>query len=130
MTRPSLVRTYVGLFAASSGFPLAASVVPPLAVTRWVGVLDVTLAFLVVLVGIRIVLAAAAPSAEDNRRAIATYRAIASVPLVLLVVFFVAGTHVRWDVLLPGLAWRGWLLMYSLPAVFAFQGPFSSADGR
>jgi hypothetical protein len=95
-----------------------------------VGVLDVTLAFLVMFVAIRIMLAAAAPSAEDSRRAIAIYRAIASVPLVLLVVFFVAGNHVRWDVLLSGLAWRGWLLMYSLPAALALHGMRSSGDGR
>jgi hypothetical protein len=45
-----------------------------------------------------------------------------------IVVFFLAGDHVRWDVLLPGLAWRGWLLMYSLPAALALLGQASSAD--
>ena len=42
-----------------------------------------------------------------------------AVPLVLLVVFFIAGSHVRWEVLLTGFAWRAWLLMHSLPATLA-----------
>ncbi len=47
------------------------------------------------------------------------YRGLASGPLALLVLFFVVGDHIRWHVLLPGLAWRAWLLMYSLPAAIA-----------
>ena len=44
------------------------------------------------------------------------------VPLVLLVVFFLAGDAVRWHVLLPGLAWRAWLFVVALPSWLAL-GP-------
>jgi len=37
-------------------------------------------------------------------------------PLALLAVFLVVGEQIRWNVLLPGLAWRAWLLLYLLPA--------------
>ena len=76
----------------------------------------------------RVTFAAGAPRPAESRRAVALYQAIASVPLPLLVVFFLAGAYVRWDVLLPGLAWRGWLLMYSLPAALALLHQWSAAS--
>ena len=33
----------------------------------------------------------------------------------LLIVFFIAGDRIEWRVLVIGLAWRGWLLLYTLP---------------
>jgi hypothetical protein len=33
----------------------------------------------------------------------------------LLIVFFVVGERTDWRVLVIGLAWRGWLLLYTLP---------------
>ena len=128
-TSRNLARIYLGLFALSSAFPVVASLLAPRAVTRWVGMLDVAIAFLVLVTGIRVMSAAAAPTPDEGRRAVVLYQAIASVPLVLLVVFLLAGDHVLWDVLLPGLAWRGWLLMYSLPAALALLRQSSSAGG-
>ena len=34
---------------------------------------------------------------------------------VLLIGFFIAGDRIDWQVLIVGLAWRGWLLLYTLP---------------
>jgi hypothetical protein len=41
----------------------------------------------------------------------------------LLALFFVFGDRITWNVLLPGLAWRAWLLMYTLPAAIAAYQP-------
>ncbi len=35
--------------------------------------------------------------------------------LVLLVLFFLLADRIHWDVLLIGLAWRAWLLLYVFP---------------
>ena len=111
------------LFGISTAFPIVASVSmrddPPL----WVGVLDVVLAFAVVLTGALIV----ARSRRTMERAVLeascrVYRAGANTLLVLLVAFFVAGHRIDWNVLLPGLAWRGWLFAYVLPAAIAAWG--------
>ena len=47
------------------------------------------------------------------------YRGLAGLLPVLLVVFFLAGDRVRWEILLVGLAWRIWFLIYTLPAWLA-----------
>ncbi len=44
------------------------------------------------------------------------YRGGASLLLVLLSIFLVIGDRVEWNILLSGLAWRTWLLVYALPA--------------
>ena len=51
------------------------------------------------------------------------YRVLINAILVLLVAFFLAGDRVQWTILLAGLAWRGWLLFYGLPAwIVAIRG--------
>ena len=49
-------------------------------------------------------------------------RAVVNVIPVLLIVFFLAGPRVDWTVLVVGLAWRGWLLLYTLPFLMAALG--------
>ncbi len=86
----------------------------------WIGWLDVTLAFVVV--GLMLVIEAVARGKIDDeikQVSYRLYRVLANLPIVLLVVFFVFGNQIRWDVLLPGLAWRIWLLLYTLPAGLA-----------
>jgi hypothetical protein len=64
-------------------------------------------------------IAARKPAPFDHRvvaAAFVSYRALANVFLVLLVLFFLAGESIRWSILLPGLAWRGWLLAMVLPS--------------
>ena len=76
---------------------------PATAVSRAMGLLDVAVAFALVATGVYIVSAKLPTTPENNRRAIAWYKVTGTVPLVLLVVFFIAGSRVRWEILLTGL---------------------------
>jgi hypothetical protein len=58
-------------------------------------------------------------SEQARQRAYQVYRAFGHLFLVLLVIFFLAGDRINWQVLLPGLAWRFWVLFYTLPSAFA-----------
>lgn len=81
--------------------------------------MDVTFAF--VLVGWPILAGALTQGRYDDAAERLSYcvaLGVAQLLLVLLVIFFVAGDQVKWDVLLPGLAWRAWLLITALPAAF------------
>lgn len=119
MNRLALARAYVVLFVVSTAFPVAASLMPDDAISRGMGILDVTIAFLLLVAGITIVSTKPPASADAERRAVRWYRHSGTVPIALLVIFFIAGSYVRWDILLIGLAWRAWLLMYTLPATLA-----------
>jgi hypothetical protein len=125
MNRLTLARVYVVLFAVSTAFPVAASLMPEDAISRGLGILDVTIAFVLLATGI-IVSSTPMAAADADRRAVRWYRHSGNVPIALLIIFFLAGSSVRWDVLLIGLAWRAWLLMYTLPAVVALL----RSDGR
>ena len=119
MTRVALGRAYVVLFIVSTAFPVAASLMPEDAVSHVMGVLDVTVAFVLVATGITIVSRTPPATPETDRRAVGWYKHAGTVPIALLITFFLAGSHVRWDILLIGLAWRAWLLLYTLPAALA-----------
>lgn len=114
-TGQTFVRVAAGLLVCSTAFPVAASLdlAEP---SRWVGVLDVAVAFILVAAGIGI--NARAPSAFDPwviAAAFRIYRHGATLFLMLLVAFFLAGDRITWSILLPGLAWRGWLAVWVLP---------------
>jgi len=112
------------VFGVSTAFPIAASIWPADALPTWVGILDVVLAFAAVGLAIRVVTLAEKQIGDRAiRGSYRVYRGLASVPLALLVLFFVVGDHIKWNVLLPGLAWRAWLLMYTLPAAIAAYRP-------
>lgn len=120
MSARSLGRACVALFIVSALFPIAASLRvgrPPL---RWLGIADVAVAALLVVVAM--VVYARARAAVHDRHRIAAHRigqmVLGVVPL-LLALFLVAGQRVDWTVLVIGLAWRGWLLLYSLPFIVA-----------
>jgi hypothetical protein len=105
------------LLFVSCLFPIAASVVEAADVPRWVGVADVVVAAFVVVSGMVIM----AKKPGDFAPSIVAltfkvYRGLAHAALLLLVVFFVTGDGIRWSILLPGLAWRGWLLTTVLPS--------------
>jgi len=108
------------LFAVSTAFPIAASLLPGDTPPRWLGVADVIVAFGVTALGVFLVSkyphAAGGAAAE---RALAVLRGATTVFLCLLVLFFVAGDAIKWHVLLPGLAWRGWLFALVLPSWLA-----------
>ena len=120
---PALARVGAAPFAVSTAFPVAGSVLnldPP---PRWIGIVDVGVALALVVLGIAIVAKMRALGTDVIGLAFRAYRAAASVFLVLLALFFLVGGGINWSVLLPGLAWRAWLLAYVLPAgIAAWRG--------
>lgn len=103
----------------STLFPVVASLLrtdPP----RWLSVTDIGIA--VLLFGLCVVLwSRMGRRVDDHHRAVAqriTQVVLGLIP-VLMAVFFLAGNRIRWSVLVPALAWRGWLLLYSLPYLVA-----------
>ena len=116
------------LFVVSTAFPVVASILSVPA-PRWLGLLDAVVAF--ALVGVGIAIATKVPrgfSIGVIEASFHVYRSGATLLLVLLVVFFLAGDRIKWLILLPGLAWRAWLAAWVLPAGLALwrgegQGP-------
>jgi hypothetical protein len=128
-------RSLVGLAASawvvSTAFPVVASLLRAEEPLRALGVADVAVAAVTVALGVSV--AAKKPAGFDARvsdAAVRVYRAAANTCLVLLVVFFLAGDRVRWNVLLPGLAWRAWFFAWVLPSAIAlWQGQAREAHG-
>jgi hypothetical protein len=121
MTRRNrpLVMVTVGLLVVSNAFPVAAGILIGPA-PRWMGLLDVVVAFALVCAGIGI--AAKVPAGFSTRVIEASfriYRSGSTLFLALLVVFFLVGDSIKWSILLPGLAWRAWLVAWVLPAALA-----------
>jgi hypothetical protein len=118
--RGMLGRTCVALFALSSTFPIAAGLLGERRRPPWLGAADVVIAAITFLLAAMV--AARARTLVDDRHRVAAFHAsqvvFAAIPL-LLAAFFVAGGRVDWDVLVIGLAWRGWLLLYTLPSLVA-----------
>jgi len=115
-----LARTCVGLFALSSAFPIAAALLGESRRPVWLGTADVAMA--ATLFVSAVMAAARARTHVTDQHRIAAYNTsqvvFASIPL-LLAVFFIVGGRVDWTVLVVGLAWRGWLLLYTLPFLIA-----------
>lgn len=117
-----LVAVTAGLFVVSTLFPIAASLMAAERMPSWIGGLDVGLAFGVALLAFAI--SAVAQGHIDAQAQLASYRSyrlLANLILLLLIVFFLLGNQIRWNVLLPGLAWRAWLLVYTLPAALTLR---------
>jgi hypothetical protein len=108
------------LFVVSTIFPIAASLLREEQVGRPMGLADVAIAAaLLVWAGL---LSRRRPRRDSPGLAgtAATFhQGLWNLPLVLLVVFLVAGDRVRWNILLPGLAWRVWLLANVFPIALA-----------
>ncbi len=112
----------VAALAVSTTFPVVAAVGSAESLPAWVGAVDVGLAFGVIALALGIeARSRRGTGGAGGRAAVRVYRAFAAVPLGLLVVFFVA-EGVRWEVLLPGLAWRSAVLLYATPAACALLG--------
>ena len=109
------------MFCVSMGFPLAAAVYPGAqGLPRAIGMLDVTIAFaLVIMAMILHARTLSKVTKEDHEAAYRAQRVLIHVILVLLVLFFLAGDRIAWNIGLIGLAWRSWLLLYTLPAWYA-----------
>ena len=101
-------------------FPIVAAVVQPDPSPLWAGIADVALAILTCACGFTI--ATRAGERFDDRvvrSAFRIYRAGATALLLLIAVFLVVGDRIGWHILLPGLAWRAWLLAWVLPAALS-----------
>ena len=106
------------LFAISTAFPITASLLPATGAPTALGTLDVFVAAVVVTLGFGLEGAGRDRiAADDWTLAWRIIRVLATLPLLLLIVFFVRADVLRWDVLLVGLAWRTWLLVWVLPGV-------------
>jgi len=112
-----LVLVTAALFVVSTMFPIVAAVVRPEPSSRWAGTIDVALALLTCACGFTIATRAAERFDERVvRSAFRTYRTGATALLGLICVYFVLGDRIDWHILLPGLAWRAWLLAWVLPS--------------
>ncbi len=108
------------LFSLSTSFPIVASVSEAERVPLWVGGVDVALALL--LAGLMVMIEWRARGRIDDavqQDSYRIYRALSHLLLVVLIVFFFFESEIKWAVLLPGLAWRAWLLLYTLPSALA-----------
>jgi hypothetical protein len=118
--RPLAVAAAV-VFGISSAFPAVAAFVKDTeSWPQWWGVLDVGIAF--VLAALALAVIGLAQGKVDERAEGASYRAyrvLAHGILVALGAFFLLGDRIVWGNCLTGVAWRTWLLLYSLPAWFA-----------
>jgi hypothetical protein len=117
-----LVLVTAALFGVSTMFPIVAAVVQPDPTPGWAGLADVALAVLTCACGFTIA-TRAGERFDDGvvRSAFRTYRTGATVLLALLCVFLVAGDRIDWHILLPGLAWRAWLLAWVLPGALSLS---------
>jgi hypothetical protein len=115
-----LARACIALFALSTAFPIAAALIDESRRPSSLGDADIVLAAITFLSAA--VVATRGRALVTDRHRVAAYHTsqvvFATVPL-LLAVFFIVGERVDWDVLVIGLAWRGWLLLYTLPFLVA-----------
>jgi hypothetical protein len=102
-------------------FPVAAALSKDTAsFPRWWGVLDVAMAFVLAVLAFAIVGVAQGKISNDAQAATyRAYRVLIHVIFFLIIVFFLFGDRITWINGLPGIAWRAWLLLYSLPAWLA-----------
>ncbi|MEO5951437.1 MAG: hypothetical protein ABIQ44_03120 [Chloroflexia bacterium] len=111
-----LVIVGIILFAISTAFPIVAALIKAEDLPTWIGLTDVGLALVFVIAAFALDAANKGNIPEQvMRSSYRVYRSLGSLPLILLVLFFLVGNTIRWDVLLPGLAWRTWIFTYMLP---------------
>ncbi len=105
------------LFSVSLAFPVFASLTTTESFPLWVGLLDGGLAIgLAILMIVITTITRGQMSSQAALASFRIYRILAHLLLVLLILFFLFGDRIKWAILLPGLAWRVWLLVYVLPA--------------
>ena len=102
----------------STCFPLVAAVLNSPDRPRALGLADVAVAaVLVTFVGILHARASPLVTDHDRVRAWRAMRRVMSIIPVLLIVFFLAGSRISWQVLVIGLAWRFWMFAAVLPEI-------------
>jgi hypothetical protein len=112
----TLSRVTAALFVVSSVFPVVAAVWNVPTPARWLGLADVIVAGMLVVAALALVTRAqGSPSEGDLAAGFRASRAVAGAIPVLLALFFIAGEHINWQVLVIGLAWRGFLFICAAP---------------
>jgi hypothetical protein len=112
----SLGRVCVLLFALSTAFPVVAGVRNLDTLSRWLGLADVGVAALLLTAAFTVASRARSQVTDGDRlMAFRVSQGLFWVIPVLLIGFFIAPERIDWDVLTVGLAWRGWLLLHTLP---------------
>jgi hypothetical protein len=118
------------VFLISSPFPIAACLVPDTtSFPVWWGAVDVGIAFALAALAFAVVaLAGTSPGRPVESATYRIYRAQIHALIVGMVVFFLAGDRIIWANCLTGFVWRGWLLLYTLPAWLAASGLVTRAN--
>jgi len=112
------VYSYLILFLLSCLFPITAALITMGTLLLWVGITDVVIAFILVFAGFVLFVVTQKINASVEKRVLSIILSVSSLPMVLLLLFFTHIVAIRWDILLPGLAWRYWLfLMVITPLV-------------
>jgi predicted ABC-type exoprotein transport system permease subunit len=110
-----LFRATIALFAASTAFPIWAALTPtnaPIAA----GMVDVLLAVALFALLVMLHRRCERPDVAARAQSFEACKYIAVVPLFLLIPFLL-GVRLKWEILLPGLAWRCWYLVTVLPCL-------------
>jgi hypothetical protein len=119
-----LAFTAAVLFFISSAFPVVAAFVKDTeAWPKWWGVLDVGIAFVLALLALAVlVFGQGQVNKQAEDASYRAYRVLIHGIFAMLLVFVFVGDRIVWSNCLTGIAWRAWLLLYSLPAWFTIWG--------
>ena len=124
---PALARLCILLFAAAAAFPVTAGILNTDTPSRLLGISDVVVGVLLFVASATIASRRRSKvTADDQIRAFGVSQIVVAAIPTLLIVFFVVGDRIDWRVLVIGLAWRGWLLLYTLPYLMSATHSSSS----
>jgi hypothetical protein len=128
--RPLAVATAI-VFCISSAFPVVAAFVKDTeSWPKWWGVLDVGIAFFLALLAFGVIgMTQGRVDREAEQASYRAYRVLIHGVFVMLAVFVFFGDRIVWSNCLTGIAWRGWLLFYGLPAWFTAFGATAHRRG-
>ena len=112
------------VFCISSVFPVIAGLSHDAeSFPEWWGPLDVSIALVLALLAFVVMgLTQGKVTKQAEDASYRAYRILIHGIMVILVVFFLFGDRINWANCVTGLAWRAWLLLYSLPAWFTAFG--------
>lgn len=88
----------------------------------WQGVVDVVTAFAIVMLAMTLRVKANKPAGPSTLQI--SYNVATALTVVILIALWLFAGRIRgWDVLLPGLAWRTWVVLQTLPTAIALWRP-------
>ncbi len=114
---------YIILFIISTLFPILASVSYIKSIQTLMGIMDVTIASLC-FIGYYVLtlISNKEHGIEFYQKLIRSYKILYTFPLFILLLFLI-GVHIKWDVLIIGLTWRMFLITMVLPDLLALLKP-------